>query len=132
MRTILGSIFLVVTFLFFLFTAWSSAVSPDNFASRLGLAIVNPGGANEIRAQYSGFFLAAALVCVLALGGAVPRLTAFIVVAMIFGGLIAGRLASLGLNGGFEGFGPAIRALYAIDGVGCVAAAAMIIAELKA
>jgi hypothetical protein len=132
MRTILGSIFLAATLVFFLFTTWSSAVSPKDFASQLGLAIANPGGANEIRAQYAGVFFAAAVVCALALSGTVPRLTAFIVLAMIFGGLIAGRLASLGLNRGFEGFGATILALYVIDGFGFIAAAGMIIAELEA
>jgi len=132
MGTIFGSIFLVATALFFLFTAWSSAVAPEKFAARLGLAIANAGGANEIRSQYAGFFFAAAIVCALALCGIVPRLTAFAVLAMIFGGLIAGRSASLALNGGLEGFGPTILALYVIDGLGFFTAAAMIIAELKA
>ncbi len=127
MRAIAGDVFLAAAVLFFLFTAWSSGVAPDKFASQLGLGIANAGGANEIRAQYAGFFLAAALVCAGALLGILPKLTAFIVLAMIFGGLIAGRLLSLALNGGIDGFGPAILALYAIDGAGLIAAAAMII-----
>ena len=132
MREIFGSIFLFATFLFFLFVTWRSATAPETFAGQLGFAISNPGGINEIRAQYAGFFFAAAVVCALALGGSVPRLTAFIAVAMIFGGLIGGRLVSLGLNGGFQGYGPTIRMLYVIDGVGFVAAAAMTLAELRA
>jgi hypothetical protein len=131
MRAILDSIFLAAAALFFLFTSLSSAVSPEKFAGSLGLAIANAGGVNEIRAQYAGFFLAAAIVCILALFGIVGRLTALTVPATIFGGLIAGRLASLGLNGGTEGFGPAILALYAIDGGGFVVAATLIFAELK-
>lgn len=83
-----------------------------------GLTIANAGGYNEIRSQYAGFFLAAAAVCAIALGGLVPRRAAFIVLAVIFGGLFAGRLASLGLNGGIGGYSPTILALYAIDAVG--------------
>jgi hypothetical protein len=132
MRAIASDVYLVAAVLFFLFTAWSSGVAPERFASQLGLGIANAGGTNEIRSQYAGFFLAAALVCAGALFGIVPKLSAFIVLATIFGGLIAGRLLSLALNAGIEGFGPAILALYAIDGAGFIVAVAMIIAGRQA
>jgi hypothetical protein len=48
----------------------------------------------------------------------VARPTAFVLLAAVFGGLIAGRLVSLALNGGLTGYGPMIRALYAIDAIG--------------
>jgi hypothetical protein len=109
---------LVVATLFCLFTTWASATAPSVFAERLGLVVANAGGTNEIRAQYAGFFFAAALVCAAALGGLLPRQAAFVLLAAVFGGLFTGRLFSLGLNGGFAGYTPTIIALYAIDGVG--------------
>ncbi len=36
----------------------------------------------------------------------------------VFGGLFAGRLVSLALNGGVAGYGPTILALYAFDAIG--------------
>lgn len=126
MPTLAGTAFLALTALFFLYTAWSSGTAPEAFAGRLGLCIADSGGRNEIRSQYAGFFLAAAVLCFLSLGAVVPRPTAFVVLAVIFGGLIAGRLASLVLNKGVTGFGPAILALYIIDGFGFAAAAMLI------
>jgi hypothetical protein len=113
-----GMAVLVAATLFCLLTAWVSAMAPGAFAERLGLAIANAGGMNEIRAQYAGFFTAAALVCAASLGGMLPRPAAFILLAAIFGGLIAGRLVSLALNGGVAGYSPTILSLYVIDSVG--------------
>ncbi|HUH83031.1 MAG TPA: DUF4345 family protein [Stellaceae bacterium] len=123
-----GSSVLAITALFCLWTAGISGMKPRAFAARLGLAIANPGGENEVRAQYAGFFLAVGSVCAAALLGLVPRQSALIVLAVVFGGLIAGRLVSLVLNGGVSGYGPAIRALYAIDAAGfAVTLAALIV-----
>ena len=124
-----GTLVLAIALLFCLATTWSSGTAPGRFAERLGLVLANPGGVNEIRAQYAGFFLAVAAVCAASLAGALPRLTAFVLLAVVFGGLIAGRLVSLALNRGIGGYGPAIRALYAIDAVGFTLALAAIAAE---
>jgi len=103
---------------FFLLTTWSSATAPAEFAQKLGLTIANASGVNEIRAQYAGFFFAAAAVCTAALANYLPRQAAFVVLAAVFGGLIGGRLASLVINGGIGGYGPTILALYFIDAIG--------------
>ena len=108
-----GTIVLVIATLFFLYTAWSSGIAPVEFAERLGLTVANAGGYNEIRAQYAGFFFAAALVCVASLAG-----------AMAFGGLLAGRLASAVLDGGMAGYSSTIVALHAIDAGGLALAVA--------
>jgi hypothetical protein len=113
-----GAIILAVAALFGLYTAWLSGVAPARFAEQLGLTIANAGGLNEIRAQYAGFFLAIAAVCAVSLIGVLPRQAGFVVLVVVFGGLLGGRLVSLALNGGFAGFGPTIRALYAIDALG--------------
>jgi hypothetical protein len=117
---------LALALLFCILTALSASFDPEGFADRLGLKVANAGGVNEIRAQYAGFFLAVAAVCAAALGGVLPRETAFVLLAVVFGGLIVGRLASLALNGGVAGYGPTIRALYAIDAVGFALAIAAI------
>jgi hypothetical protein len=46
--------------------------------------------------------------------------------------LIAGRLVSLVLNRGVAGYGPTIRALYVIDGLGFALAISAIVLEKKA
>jgi hypothetical protein len=129
MSQVFGTAVLVINVLFCLFTAWSSGARPEDFASKLGLEVVNAGGINEVRAQYSGFFLAVALVCLASLLGWITRQTSFVVVGAVFGGLLAGRLVSLALNGGVFGYGPTIIALYAIDFVGLALAIASFILD---
>jgi carbon starvation protein CstA len=118
-----GSIILVVAILFFLLTTVSAGVRPERFAEQLGLKTVNAGGTNEIYAQYAGFFLAAAILCLIALLGQIPRAAAYIMLIAIFGGLLAGRAFSLMANGGITGFTPTIVSLYAIDAIGLLVAA---------
>ena len=124
MEQLFGTTALIVAGLFFLLTTWSSAAAPGEFAAKLGLTIADAGGLNEIRAQYTGFFLAAALACGAALAGWLPRQAAFLMMIVIFGGLIAGRLVSLALDGGIAGYGPTILALHAIDAIGLALAVA--------
>ena len=104
--------------LFFVFTTWTSATAPAVFAKQLVLALADAGGTNEIRSQYAGFFLAAAIACALAIFGLIPDREALVVLTVIFGGLFVGRLFSIIGNGGFSGYGPTIRALCVIDAVG--------------
>jgi hypothetical protein len=118
MRMAFGTVVLLAVSLFFAWTSWSSFRFPRQFGGRLGLTIVGIDGLNEIRAQYGGFFLAAALVNALALSGVFSRQTSFVVNAVVFGGLISGRVASLALDAGMNGYGGAIRALFFIDAAG--------------
>jgi hypothetical protein len=118
MRRTFGTVILVILGLFFLLTAWQSGTDPAGFAQQLGLSLTNPGGYNEIRSQYGGCFLFAAIACFAALGGWVSRRSAFVVATVIFGGLFVGRLVSLWADGGLSGYGGLIRALYIIDALG--------------
>jgi uncharacterized membrane-anchored protein YitT (DUF2179 family) len=127
-----GTSVLAIAVLFCLVTSWSSATAPGKFAQRLGLAIATAGGSNKIRAQYAGFFLAVAVLCAASLAGAVPRQAAFILLAVVFGGLIAGRLVSLALDGGIAGYGTTILALYAIDSAGFALAVAAMAVDRQA
>ena len=127
MPPIFGAAVLAINVLFCLFTVWSSATAPESFAARLGLGIINAGGVNEVRAQYSGFFLAVAVVCTASLLGLVPRQTSFVVMGAVYGGLLAGRLASLALNAGVTGYSPTILALYVIDAIGLALAVASLV-----
>lgn len=113
-----GAAVLVIAILFSVLTTIGAGLDPERFAEQLGLKITNAGGMNEIRAQYAGFFFAVAVVCAVALAGALSRQTAFLILAAVFGGLFVGRIVSLALNGGVAGYGPTIRALYGIDSVG--------------
>src|SRR5215469_9454914 len=98
MPTLFGTTVLVINVLFCLLTVWTSAADPEGFAGRLGLAVLNAGGVNEVRAQYAGFFLAVAVVCTASLAGLLSRQASFVVMAAVYGGLLAGRLGSLVLN----------------------------------
>ena len=118
MRQSFGTFVLALASLFGILTAWLAASEPDKFAARLVLAISNAGGNNEVRAQYAGFFLAVSLVCIATLFGGLSRQTAFVVLIVVFAGLIFGRLVSLVLNHGTSGYPPTILALYAIDTIG--------------
>src|SRR6516164_5223694 len=111
MPPIFGTGVLFINVLFCLFTAWSSATAPESFAAKLGLGIVNAGGLNEVRAQYAGFFFAVAVVCFASLLGLLARQTSFVMMAAVYGGLLAGRLVSLVINAGVAGFGPTTVAL---------------------
>jgi hypothetical protein len=118
-----GNTILVVAILFFLLTTVSASVRPERFAEQLGMKIVNAGGTNEIYAQYAGFFLAVAVVCLIALLGGIPRAAAYIMLLAVFGGLFAGRAFSLLANQGFAGFTSTIITLYAIDAIGLLVSA---------
>jgi len=124
-----GTIVLVIAALFFLLTTWRSGSAPADFAARLGLNIANAGGYNEIRAQYAGFFLASAIACAASLAGVVPRQAAFIVLIVVFGGLLAGRAVSLVLDGGVAGYGGTIVGLHAIDALGLALGIAALVLE---
>src|SRR5260221_8244666 len=123
MPSIFGTAVLVSNILFFLLTTWSSATAPESFAAKLGLGIVNTGGINEIRAQYSGFFLAAALVCAASLFGLLSRQTSFVVFGAVFGGLVPRRLVSLALHARVPGYRPTLLPLYVIYALGLTFAA---------
>jgi hypothetical protein len=129
MPAMFGTSVLVLNVLFCLLTVWQSATAPEGFAGKLGLAVVNAGGLNEVRAQYSGFFLAMAIVCMASLVGWIPRQASFVIITAVFGGLLTGRLVSLALNAGVAGYPPTIRALYVIDAVGLVLAIASLVLD---
>jgi len=124
MAQLFGTFVVAVCGLFFLLTAWRSALAPTAFAARLGLGIADAGGINEIRAQYAGFFFAAAVVCGAALGGLIAQHNALVMIAVIFGGLIGGRLASLAIDRSVAGYSVTIRALLVIDAIGFALAVA--------
>ena len=118
MRHHFGTFVLLLWAFFGLLTALAAGLQPVRFAQRLGLSIANSGGLNEIRAQYAGFFLACSIVCAAALAGWLPRYAAFLLLVVVFAGLVSGRLLSLAINHGTSGYPPAILALYGIDSVG--------------
>jgi hypothetical protein len=129
MNPTLGTVTLVLTGMLSVFTTFTAAIRPADFAKRLGMTIDNAGGINEIRSQYAGFFLAAASACGAGLSGFITRQEALVVVAVIFGGLFVGRVFSLVLNKGFSGYGRTVRALCVIDALGLALCVASILPE---
>ena len=89
----------------------------------LSLQPVGRSGLIEIRAQYGGFFLAAALSQFAALIGLVSAQTSFIVSLTIFGGLITGRLMALFARGDRTEISKPIIGLFFIDGCGALLSA---------
>ena len=118
---------LAVFGLFFLYTGVVSFLRPEPFARALSLEAVGRSGAVEIRAQYGGFFFAAALSQFAALCDLMAPFGALMVALVIFGGLILGRLGSFVFGTGGQALTPTIRALFLIDGGGAVVAAACLL-----
>jgi hypothetical protein len=110
--------FLILCAAFFALTGGSSLSAPAKFAGRLGYSLITRDGFNEITAQYGGFFLAACISNLLAVFRIVPRRAALLVNSTVFGGLIAGRLVSLGFDGGPAVYSQFNHALYFIDATG--------------
>ncbi len=109
--------------------AYRAFAAPELFAGKLGFELPGGSGLNEVRAQYGGFFLAIALACVLSLFGALPRSTGLVVLALVFGGILFGRIVSLGVDGGMAGYSPVIRVLYLVDAIGLLAAIGALLTE---
>ena len=126
MNSIVGTGLLGLATLLCLGTTVAAFAQPGPFATSLGLSVTNAGGVNEIRSQYAGFFLMVGVACVAALAGVVPRPAAYLVTLIVFGGLFIGRLVSVTLNQGFDGYPPVVKGLVLVDFIG----AAMSIAAL--
>ncbi len=122
MTPIIINTILVAFGLFFAYTAVVSFRTPVPFARGLGLEANGRSGAIEIRAQYGGFFAAAALTQFAVFGGLISAQMALFVGLVIFGGLIVGRLLALLPSAESGKLLPIIAALYWIDGIGCLAA----------
>jgi len=120
MRSAFGTVFLIASTLFTAWTSWSSFSAPGAFGKQIGYALEGMDGRNEIRAQYGGFFLAITIASILALMGVIPRRAGFLVNAVVFGGLITGRVVSLAVDSGAGEYGPLIRALFFIDAAGFI------------
>ncbi len=123
------NIILAIFGLFFLYTGISSFRNPVGFARSLSLETVGWSGQVEIKAQYGGFFIAAALSQFAALIGALNPEAALVVALIIFGGLIAGRLGALMVSPQDETLTPTIKGLYYIDGAGAAASLILLFAD---
>jgi hypothetical protein len=120
MRTTFGTVFLIASALFTALTSWTSFTAPGGFGKQIGYVLAGMDGRNEIRAQYGGFFLAVTIASVLALAGVIPRQAGFLINAVVFGGLITGRVVSLAVDSGMSGYSPFIRLLFVIDATGFI------------
>lgn len=115
--------------LFFLYTGIISFRNPVGFARSLSLETVGWSGEVEIKAQYGGFFIAAAFSQFAALIGRLNPEAALVVALVIFGGLIAGRLGALTVSARDETLTPTIKGLYYIDGAGAAASLMLLFAK---
>lgn len=115
--------------LFFLYTGITSFRNPIGFGRSLSLEAVGRSGQVEIKAQYGGFFIAAAFSQFAPLVGMLNPQTALVVSLVIFGGLIAGRLGALAMPPRDEPLTSMIKGLYYIDGAGAAASLALLSAN---
>lgn len=129
MLAISTHIVLAIFGLFFLYTGIVSFRNPVGFARSLSLETVGWSGQVEIKAQYGGFFIAAALSQFAPIIGILNPETALIVALVIFGGLIAGRLGALAVSAQDEPLTSMIKGLYYIDGAGAAASLGLLIAN---
>ncbi len=129
MIVITTNIILVIFGLFFLYTGIISFRNPVGFARSLSLETVGWSGQVEMKAQYGGFFIAAALSQFAPLVGMLNPETALVVSLVIFGGLIAGRLGALTVSGQDEPLTSMIKRLFYIDGAGAAASLALLFAN---
>lgn len=119
-----------VVAVFFVATGFLALARPQMLATSLGFMLDGASGANEMRAQYGGFFLVSGLLAAASLAGLSPRPWALVPVVVVFGGLIFGRLISLILDGGFKSYRGAIPALFVIDSCGFLLAALALALEM--
>ena len=115
---------------FFVATGGFALMRPQALGKSLGLVLDGASGANEVRAQYGGFFLLTGLLAAASLAGISPRPWALVAIVVVFGGLIFGRLISLVLDGGFKHYRGAIPALFLIDSCGFLVAATALSLEM--
>jgi len=89
---------ILVAVMYLIFAVWGLA-APANLAQFLGFQLESPDGFNEIRANYGGVF--AALTGLFAVAAFRPHLRpgAWLVLALLMGGLASGRLISIVLDG---------------------------------
>lgn len=103
--------------------AWYGLFETKGFMSGLQIELTGPGGRAEIMAQYGAYFAVLALA---AAGGALGLLRStsiLLMFALLFGGLIFGRLYALNALGweNFEAYPRMLRSAHYIDGVSFVA-----------
>lgn len=120
--TILQRSILVISALLAAYIAYEGLVDTRGFLNAMDVEILGPGGMNEIRAQYGGFFAAVTIVCVLGIFGRIRPSAALILMAAIYGGVLFGRLVSLGLDGVevFSAYPPLLQRAHVIDLVGLI------------
>ena len=105
---------------FFFYTGVHSLCRPKQFGEMLSLQPIGRSGLIEIRAQYGGFFLAAALSQFAGLTALISIQTSFIVSLIIFGGLITGRFIALFDREDTSKITAPIMGLFFIDGCGAL------------
>ncbi len=120
--TILQRTILAISALLAAYIAWEGLADTSAFLKAMDVEILGPGGMNEIRAQYGGFFAAVTVVCGLGIVGIIRPSAPLILMAAIYGGVLFGRLVSLGLDGSevFSAYPPLLQRAHVIDFVGLI------------
>jgi len=120
--TVLQRAVLTVSALLAAYIAWEGLVDTASFLRAMDVEINGPGGMNEIRAQYGGFFGAVGVICLLGIIGRIRPSAALIVMIAIYGGVLFGRLVSLALDGAdaFSAYPALLQRAHVIDLAGLV------------
>jgi len=117
-RLRLPSFVLALSGLALIGVGWTGLTDPAGLMRPLGISLDVPSAHNEVRAAYGGMHAALGLFLVVAAARPALRSTGLWVNACIMGGLVAGRLASLVVDGPAGGF---VLLLLAVEALAAIA-----------
>ena len=98
--------------------------APDTLMAPIGVEMTDAAGYAEIRAAYGGLFGGAALVYGMGVARPAMRSHAIVLMAVVLGGFVFGRIVSLALEGVPN---PFALATLALETTGLIAALAVIV-----
>lgn len=119
MKSQFAQLVLLLLGLNFLLVGATGLADPVKLMDPVQLEIAGVSGLSEIRAAYGGTHLALGLLFIAGLVSSRWRRTALLVAALFTGGLVVGRVISLGIDGPP---GPFVRRLFFLETLGAVTA----------
>ena len=111
------------------YIGWTGLSAPAALMDPLGIPLAGPAARNEIRAAYGGMHVGIGLFLLATALRAELRAVGLWASLCIMGGLVAGRLVSITVEGSPGGFA---LGLMAVEGVAAAASAVLLVARSRA
>lgn len=94
-------------------------ISPGDVLQRFDILALTADARNEIRGQYGGFFAVVALTLLASLTNILSVRTGLFVLLLTVGGVLLGRLASIGIEGAeiWDSYSREVQAFVVLDAV---------------